>query len=129
MRLGSLFAISVDCLQLCALSKLTTLEPRGNCPSLRSSLYKLEYLYLDNNELSDAVPGELGRLNNLKRLSLHNNDLVGEVGAPICKLSDELFLAQLTADCGGDVPEVSCDCCSCNDREPIVHLGGDEGRR
>ena len=95
-----------------------------HCPIL--SLYKLEYLYLDDNEFEDNVPNELGELTNLKKLSLHNNDLVGSVGDRICKLADELFLTQLSADCGGEIPEVFCDCCLCHDHEPIVHLNADE---
>ena len=90
---------------------------------LYPSLYKLEYLYLDNNELEETIPNELGELSNLKKLSLHNNNLKGEVDERICKLADELFLIQLTVDCGGEIPEVNCDCCLCHDHEPIVHLG------
>ena len=87
-----------------------------------SSLYKLEHLYLDDNEYDAELPKELGELTNLKKLTLHNNYLVGSVDDKICKLANELFLTQLSADCGGEIPEIYCDCCICKDHEPMVHL-------
>ena len=96
------------------------LSPSGEIP-LIPRLYKLEYLYLDDNEFDSSVPRELGELTNLKRLSLHNNYLVGTIDDRVCKLADELFLVQLSADCGGGVPELSCDCCICHNRDPDVH--------
>ena len=90
------------------------------------SLYKLEYLYLEDNELESSVPAELGELINLKKMSLHNNLLTGEVDRSICKLADELFLSQLTLDCGGESPEVLCKCCICHDHEPIMHLNTED---
>ena len=83
-----------------------------------SSLYKLEHLYLDDNEFDAELPKELGELTNLKKLTLHNNYLVGSVDDKICKLANELFLTQLSADCGGEIPEIYCDCCICKDHEP-----------
>eukprot|EP00571_Detonula_confervacea_P005143 CAMPEP_0172327828 /NCGR_PEP_ID=MMETSP1058-20130122/60032_1 /TAXON_ID=83371 /ORGANISM="Detonula confervacea, Strain CCMP 353" /LENGTH=1009 /DNA_ID=CAMNT_0013044913 /DNA_START=174 /DNA_END=3203 /DNA_ORIENTATION=- len=94
----------------------------SSIPSELGSLYKLEYLYLDDNEFENSVPNELGELSNLKKLALHNNFLVGEVDDRICKLADDLFLTQLSADCGGEIPEIVCGCCICHDHEPIVHL-------
>lgn len=94
----------------------------SSIPSELGSLYKLEYLYLDDNELVSSVPWELGELTNLKKLALHNNYLSGDVDNRICKLSDELFLTQLSVDCGGEMPTIYCDCCICHDHEPIVHL-------
>jgi len=80
----------------------------------------LEYLYLDNNEFDSTVPKELGGLTNLKKMSLHSNLLVGNIDDHVCKLADDLFLTQLSADCGGETPELSCDCCICHDRDPNV---------
>jgi Leucine-rich repeat (LRR) protein len=85
----------------------------GAIPSEIGKLYKLEYLYLDDNELTSTVPNELGELTELKTLTLHNNNITGSVGASICKLANELFLAQLSVDCDGELPEVTCDCCIC----------------
>lgn len=85
-------------------------------------MYKLEHLYLDDNKFSSDVPASMGELTNLKVLSLHNNNLMGEIDDRICTLADKLFLAYLTADCGGEIPEINCDCCICQDHEPIVHL-------
>ena len=87
-----------------------------------SSLYKLEYLYLEDNEFEEKVPTELGELTNIKKMVLHNNFLVGEIDGRICKLVDELFLTHLSADCAGELPEIHCDCCQCHDHEPIVHV-------
>lgn len=94
----------------------------NSIPSELGSLYKLEYLFLEGNEFEDNVPTELGQLSNLKKLALHNNFLNGEVDEHICKLVEDLFLTQLSADCGGEIPEIVCECCICNDHEPIVHL-------
>jgi len=77
---------------------------------------------LEGNEFEDNVPTELGQLSNLKKLALHNNFLNGEVDEHICKLVEDLFLTQLSADCGAEMPEIVCECCICNDHEPIVHL-------
>jgi Leucine-rich repeat (LRR) protein len=85
----------------------------GAIPSAIGKLYKLEYLYLDDNELTSTVPNEFGELTELKTLTLHNNNITGSVGASICKLANELFLAQLSVDCDGELPEVTCDCCIC----------------
>lgn len=85
----------------------------GAIPSEIGKLYKLEYLYLDDNEFTSIVPNELGELTELKSLTLHNNNITGSVGASICKLANELFLAQLSVDCDGELPEVTCDCCIC----------------
>ena len=68
------------------------------------------------------MPKELGELTNIKKMALHNNYLTGQVDDHICKLADELFLTQLSVDCGGEMPEIFCDCCICHDHEPIVHL-------
>ena len=86
----------------------------GAIPSEMGKLYKLEYLYLDDNEFTSIVPIELGELTELKTLTLHSNDITGSVGASICKLANELFLSQLSADCDGELPEVTCDCCICS---------------
>ena len=86
------------------------------------SLYKLENIFLDDNEFEGTVPTELGELTNLKKLTLHNNLVTGSIDVRICKLNDELFLTQLSADCSGEMPEIECDCCICHVHEPIVHL-------
>ena len=41
------------------------------------NLTKLEYLYLDRNQLSGEIPPELGNLTNLSRLYLEENKLSG----------------------------------------------------
>lgn len=81
--------------------------------TLLLSLYKLEYLYLNDNKLVSSVPRELGELDNIKKMTLHNNNLKGTIDEHVCKLANELFLTQLTADCGGETPELSCTCCKC----------------
>lgn len=83
----------------------------------------MEYLYLDGNEFTGGVPGEFGELTDLRGMALHNNYLTGQVDDRVCRLYEELFLTQLSVDCGGEMPDVFCDCCMCHDHEPIVHLG------
>ena len=89
-------------------NKLTSSIPRSI-----GGLNKLENLFMDDNEFGSDVPTEMGQLSNLKILSLHNNYLIGTIDDRICKLSSELFLTQLSADCGGEIPEILCDCCMC----------------
>jgi len=91
-------------------------------PSELGSLYKLEHLYLDDNKFEGVVPKELGELTNMKRMALHNNYLIGQVDDYICKLANEMFLTQLSADCGGETPSLYCNCCICHDHEPMMHL-------
>ena len=76
-------------------------------------MYKLEYIYLNDNKLVSNLPVELGELDSIKKLTLHNNNLKGTIDERVCKLAKELFLTQLTADCDGDTPELSCSCCIC----------------
>jgi Leucine-rich repeat (LRR) protein len=40
---------------------------------------KLEYLGLDDNQLSGEIPKEIGKLTNLQYLHLHINQLTGEI--------------------------------------------------
>ena len=89
----------------------------SNNTRLHFRLYKLEYLYLEDNEFESSVPKELGELTNIKKMVLHSNYLTGEVDDRICRLVDELFLTQLSVDCGGETPAMSCECCICYDPE------------
>ena len=69
-----------------------------------SETWKLRRLNLDSNHLSGKLPEYFQALLNLKSLTLHNNDLSGDVGN-FCANSD---LSELTADCR----EVACTCCT-----------------
>ena len=68
------------------------------------------------------MPKEFGELTDMKKMTRHNNFLTGQVDDRICKLVDELFLTTLSADCGGEMPNIFCNCCTCHDHAPIVHL-------
>jgi len=97
-------------------NKLTSSIPRSI-----GGLNKLENLFMDDNEFGSDVPTEMGQLSNLKILSLHNNYLIGTIDDRICKLSSELFLTQLSADCGGEIPEILCDCCMCQGKHKYLN--------
>jgi hypothetical protein len=68
---------------------------------------------MNDNKFVSSVPVELGKLDKIKKMTLHNNKLGGSIDDKICKLANEMFLTQLTADCGGKMPELSCTCCVC----------------
>lgn len=44
-------------------------------------------------------------------LDLYQNEFLGSMPAQICDLRQE-NLKELTANCGGATPAVSCDCCT-----------------
>jgi Leucine-rich repeat (LRR) protein len=52
----------------------------------------LEYLYLDNNNLTGEIPKEIGNLTNLIGLYLFNNKLTGVIPEEIKNLTDLDFL-------------------------------------
>eukprot|EP00934_Nitzschia_sp_Nitz4_P005381 Nitzschia sp. Nitz4//scaffold173_size47512//7783//11234//NITZ4_007153-RA/size47512-processed-gene-0.13-mRNA-1//1//CDS//3329538787//5371//frame0 len=121
----------------------------GTIPTQLANCDKLQILDLSNNQLSGELPSELGSLDKLVTLDLSSNDFVGDVPssyAELTGLSDADFsstaleggfetsvcsnpsiIANIHADCGGSVPEVSCECCStcCSDDEGcLVNLVG-----
>lgn len=71
-------------------------------------------MWLYDNMLTGTVPIELGNLFKLQTLELEENLLTGVMPQDICLNRVPLgLLATLEADCGGNPPEISCDCCTC----------------
>jgi hypothetical protein len=56
--------------------------PRGTLPDQLSTLTKLQWLLLDNNQLSGSLPRYLGAMPHLKQAQLQNNNFSGEVPGP-----------------------------------------------
>ena len=80
----------------------------GTIPTSIEDMASIESLDLDGNKLSRTVPEvQEGKLSTLVSLRLHWNDLTGAIPDSICNLG----LDVLTADCGGELPEIVCDCC------------------
>lgn len=69
--------------------------------------WRLRRLHLKNNLFTGPVPHFFGALQNLKGLTLHGNDLSGEVDEDLCARTRS-ELTELTADCR----EVACTCCT-----------------
>ena len=66
----------------------------GEIPPEVGSLANLEWLRLNNNQLTGTIPAELGRLTNLTVLHLSGNQLTGCVPASLQDVADNDF-AQL----------------------------------
>ena len=66
----------------------------GEIPPELGSLANLEWLRLNNNQLTGEIPAELGRLTNLTVLYLSGNQLTGCVPASLQDVADNDF-AQL----------------------------------
>lgn len=107
----------------------------GRIPSQLGFLRECEALDLSFNLLTGTIPEELGKIDALLSLSLQSNpSLSGTVPAslatksvPLVELQiqdtsltgglEQTFCAleimpNITADCGGSAPEISCSCCS-----------------
>ena len=84
-------------------------ENYANAPNLRD-------LYIFQNQIAGTVPPiEPGQLDVLTEFLLENNDITGVMPSSICALrgrEEDNDLARLTADCGGDPPQIECDCCT-----------------
>mmetsp|Transcript_55182 Transcript_55182/g.82097 ORF Transcript_55182/g.82097 Transcript_55182/m.82097 type:complete len:83 (+) Transcript_55182:218-466(+) len=75
-------------------------------------LFKLEYFYMENNNLEGSIPPEFEKLTKLDALHIHKNNITGVITEGVCDLVYKFFLAEFISDCAGTKPEVICDCCT-----------------
>ena len=80
----------------------------GTIPSFIKSSSKASEINLSNNEISGVIPDSFSNFTRLKKMDLTNTKLYGSMPTSICALS----LLSLKADCKGDMPEISCSCCT-----------------
>jgi hypothetical protein len=59
----------------------------GPIPSGIGNLEHLKYLILHHNQISGSIPSEIGNLSNLEILKLNNNQLTGFIPDSICNLT------------------------------------------
>ena len=107
----------------------------GTLPSALGAFSSLYNLGMHSNKLHGPIPSEIGSLGNLKYVWLKSNRLTGTVPTELIDVlsnntTDGVAKSSLrvesnmltgtigdcgsivtTADCGGAVPEVICDCC------------------
>jgi Leucine-rich repeat (LRR) protein len=97
----------------------------GAIPVELAFLAGLEILNLASNELTGSVPLELSELRKLGKLFLQETSVTAGLSTAFC--NDETILTtDIHADCGGDVPEIECDCCTtcCEGEECELSLIG-----
>lgn len=99
--------------------KLSSLLLSGNkiggpIPPNFSNPASLSDLWLNDNELIGPIPSPSeGQLQNIQEVLLYGNLLTGPVPEQFCELRDSLPLFDtLEADCGGPLPQNTCECCS-----------------
>jgi len=116
-----------------ALSRLILLDLDNNAfvgtiPPSFGSLRSIQFLLLNDNQLTGTVPSpEFDRLFNLRLLFIDQNSLTGNLDNTLCDKPPDSFMPYIIADCGdhsSGVPatdaEISCSCCfkCCTDENP-----------
>jgi Leucine-rich repeat (LRR) protein len=74
----------------------------------------LEYADFSNNKFSGSIPSGFGNAKDLVLASFDTNDFTGSMPSQICDLRSG-SLKNLTSDCAGATPEVTCafpTCCT-----------------
>ena len=79
-------------------------ELTGAIPAELGNLANLNQLWLRNNELTGAIPAELGNLANLTHLSLSNNLLTGAIPAELGNLTKLVSLWLKDNELTGCIP-------------------------
>lgn len=77
----------------------------GALPGQLGNLSNLEWLYLFDNQLSGALPWQLGNLSNLQRLDLLGNQLSGAIPWQLGNLSNLESLYLASNQLGGAIPK------------------------
>lgn len=84
----------------------------GTIPNMISFWSKVEDFDLSfNHGIYGTIPRILGNFTMLESMSLHSTNLTGIVPTELCSFIG-LRLKELRADCSGESPKVSCDCCT-----------------
>lgn len=89
-----------------------------------AGFHHLLFVQLHNNRFSGQLSESLGDLVELRAITLFGNDLVGSVPQSMCtnRVENGGSLQHLEVDCGGNNPELACDCCSqCWTESPTSH--------
>lgn len=73
---------------------------------------ELEFLQLHANSFSGTIPDAVGSFTRLSTFTLHETNFTGSIPPGLCDLVDNGTLTSLIADCGGDTPEITCECCT-----------------
>lgn len=73
---------------------------RGSLPNELSSLEKLQWILLDNNQLTGSLPAYLGELPDLKQAQLQHNYFAGPVPVEWCSGQAIYHIAHNTLLCG-----------------------------
>ena len=84
---------------------LEYLQLTGEIPKELGKLINLRFLSLNNNQLAGEIPKEIGKLTNLKWLYLHNNQLTGEIPKEIGKLINLQWLYLNNNQLTGEIPK------------------------
>lgn len=89
-----------------------------------AGFHHLLFAQLHHNEFSGPISLDLGDLMELRAVTLFGNDLTGSIPQSLCnnKVENGGTLQHLEVDCGGDSPDLACDCCSqCWTESPTSH--------
>ena len=80
----------------------------GNIPEELGELEFLTNIYLHENKLAGTLPASFHKLTQLGSLRLYQNDLTGDISEEMCNLKTHFGLGYIAADC---IDEVECSCC------------------
>ena len=91
--------------------KVSNNSLEGEITPKLGDLKRLEILSLNGNNLVGTIPNDLRKLSALEELHVENNDITGMVPQGVCDLRKS-ELGKFVSDCAGQLPEVSCSCCT-----------------
>ena len=102
--LGDWSGVTTDASGRVVVVELAENNLTGAIPPQLGNLANLEVLALQSNSLSDPVPSELGKLANLRTLYLNNNNLTGEIPPELSNLADLQYLVLGDNRLSGSIP-------------------------